>query len=178
MKVDGVDTSKDFVYGPLVFKRGDKKFLAFTAKPCWDLEEFNALCPYPKNLSVMFAKGGKTTDPDCPVYRDALETYFQRRWGYVVMKTLEPSNITWEEVDKDDPTTWVNVVPELKKAVSVYEWGLLSGLINEANSLDADKLEENQKSFFQLQAEALTSPSGPSGVPASSKSSEPVNGLE
>jgi hypothetical protein len=175
MKVDGVDGgSQDFVYGPLVFRRGPEKFLAFYAQPCWSLDEFHALCPLPENKHYVFTKRGKEKDNDSAVYKAELEKYYERRWGYVVMKTLEPSKIDWDTVNPSDPASWANVVPELKKTLSVYEYGLLANLINEANSLDQEKLEANLQSFFQLRA-AHTSPNGQSGEAVNSNSSELVN---
>lgn len=174
MKIDGVSTTRDITYGPLVFRRGPDKFLAFTAKPCWDLDEFNQLCPYPETRYFVFTKGGKQPDNEHPSFKEEVDRYIMKRWGYVVFKTLEPSKIEFENVDLSKPDTLLNVVPELKKALSIYEWKLLSGLIDEANALDAAKLEENQKSFFQL-LEARTAPTGQSGEAESSKFSALAN---
>lgn len=159
MKVGGVTNDRDVVFGPITFKRGTNQFLAFYAKPVWDLEEFNALCPPPVNKSYYFTKDkGKQLDPEAPAYLEDLQEYYRRRWGFVMMKSLEPSNIEWDTVKPNDPNTWGLVESELRKSLSIYEFARVAKLVDEANALDEAKLEENAQSFFQLRAARIDPP--------------------
>lgn len=139
---------------PLTFKRG-KSFIAFLAQPVWDFDEFDEMVPAPVNKKMRFNKnapGGKEPDPNNPVYKDAMAKYATQRWGYMVLKTLEPSpNIEWETVSLDDPKTWDKVEDELRATLANFEFGKVMRLVDEANALDDDKLEENAESFFQGQ---------------------------
>ena len=149
MKIGGISTEKSAaLFGPLTFKRGDK-FLAFYAQPVWGMEEFNVQCPPPENKWTRFTKRGKEKDPDAPAYQELLGKYSLKRWGYVVLKSLEPSKIEWDGVSLDDPDTWDKVEEELKANLAVYEFAKVMELVDEANAIDQQKLEENAKSFFQ-----------------------------
>lgn len=154
MKVNGVGNDKKVLFGPVVFKRGDNKFWSFYAQPVWSMDEFNALCPAPVNRNYVFTAAGKQLDDQAPAYLEELKDFYRRRWGFVMMKSLEPSSIQWEKVNPSDPKTWGLVEEELRGELSVYEFAKVAKLVDEANALDEDKLEENAKSFFQLAAAA------------------------
>lgn len=163
MKINGVTPDKaTAIYPapnkPLTFKRGDS-FLAFYAQPVWSFRDFHAMCPVPENTHYRFEKGGKTKDPDHPAYLEQLALYGRKRWGYMVLKTLEPSNIEWDTVSLSDPNTWLNVEDELRAVLSFYEFAKVIELVETANALDDDKLEENAQSFFQLMSQSQGSPS-------------------
>lgn len=153
MKVGGVSTEKEnALFGPLTFKRG-KQFLAFYAQPVWDMDEFDELLPAPKNEKMRFSReNGKEPDPKNPVWREAMARYSLQRWGYVVLKSLEPSNIEWEGVSIEDPETWDKVEEVLQEHLGVYEFSKVMSLVDEANGIDQAKLEANQQTFFQLEA--------------------------
>jgi len=180
MKIGGVAANKSKAIfpapdKPLTFRRGND-YLAFFAQPVWDFDEFSALCPLPENTHYRFEKGGKVKDPDAPAYREALKDYARKRWGYLVLKSLEPSRIEWNTVDPDDPETWGNVEHDLRSILSHYEVAALLHLVDEANALDAEKLEDNAKSFFQSRAEESQKSSLKDEVESLS-SSEPASDL-
>lgn len=152
MKVNGVKNDKTVLFGPVTFKRGEGKFLAFYAQPVWSMDEFNALCPVPANRNYVFTAAGRQLDDQAPAYLEELKDFYRKRWGYVMMKALEPSKIEWERVNPSDPKTWGLVEEELRAELAVYEFAKVAKLVDEANALDEDKLEENAKSFFQLVA--------------------------
>lgn len=175
MKINGVSADKSTAIfpapgKPLTFKRGEN-FLAFYAQPVWNMDEFNALCPPPENTNYRFEKGGKVKDPDAPQWREKLADYSRKRWGYVVLKSLEPSNIEWEKVSLDDPKTWLYVEEELKEHLAVYEFAKVMELVDEANAIDEAKLEANAESFFQQSLRASdTGGNSPTDGPESSSS--------
>jgi hypothetical protein len=157
MKINGQSTKDNAIFPapgkPLTFKRGEG-FIAFYAQPVWDMNEFDALLPPPENRKYRFTKNGKEKDPNAPEYQEALAAYRRARWGYVVLKSLEPSKelgVEWETCSLDDPKTWGNVEAELKSALGLYEFAKVMDLVDEANAIDADKLEANAASFFARQ---------------------------
>lgn len=178
MKVNGVTVDKSTaLFGPLTFKRGDA-FLAFYAQPVWDLEEFHALCPYPENTYTRFTKNGKEPDPDAPAWRELVSRYQRKRWGYVVLKSLEPSKIEWEGVSIEDPSTWDKVEAELSSNLGLYEFAKVMQLVDEANAIDDAKLEENAQSFFLMLQKADTEKNSQAAEAESSDSSERVSDSE
>jgi hypothetical protein len=162
MKVNGESTKANALFPaqgkPLTFKRGNG-FIGFYAQPVWDMEEFDELYPKPVNKKIRFNKnapGGKEADPNSPEHKEALAEYARARWGYVVLKSLEPSKelgVEWEAVSLTDPKTWVDVEKELKESLGIYEFAKVMQLVDEANAIDDAKLEANAESFFRGQSE-------------------------
>lgn len=181
MKVNGQEATKEVVFGPLCFKRGPKQFLTFYAQPVWSYSEFDQLCPAPENKNVIFTRDGKQTDHNAPAHKHALKEHGVRRWGYYILKSLEPSHIEWDTVDLEDPKTWGLVEQELRDNLAHFEYQQLMALVDEANALDADKLAENAATFFQiadLESAAEASNPSPSGEPENIPSSGPVSDSE
>jgi hypothetical protein len=175
MRINGVTTDKAAAIfpapdKPLTFKRGDQ-YLAFLAQPVWNFNEFHALCPLPENNNYRFEKGGKVKDPDAPAYQEALANYGRQRWGYMVLKSLEPSNIEWDNVSLTRPKTWGEVETELKANLSFYEFAKVMELVDEANALDERKLEDNAQSFFQMMRKSSEQPKSGQPVEAENSSS-------
>lgn len=165
MKIGGVEAKKSGPLPPLVLKGGRAEELVFYAEPVHDLEEFNVLCPKPDVSKFgMFGAGGNwEANPADPRYIDAIEHWYKLRWAYIVIKSLTPSKIEWSKVELRKPETWLQYKHELADVLSYNEYGLLIGLINEANALDAEKLEENRATFFQKLAKRDPAPNGQSG---------------
>lgn len=152
MKVNGVEANKLHTVA-LVLPRGADAPLVFYAEALPDLTEFDKLCPLPVAAQTYTPKGitYNTTAPD---YVAALKLYNERRWGYVMMRSLRPSNIEWDTVNAHDCETWTQVEPELRKAVSYFEYGKIVDMVEEANALNATKLIEARDDFFRKAAVA------------------------
>lgn len=154
MRVNGVEAKRRGVLPPIVFPRDDGEFLAFYVQPVYDLDEFDILCPEPDPKKYgMLTKDGWVTDYEAPALLDELKRHRMKRWEYIVIKSLEPSNITWDKVDPKNPKTWHHHEAELRGVMSYSEFGQLMGLIDEANSLNKKRLEENRETFFRKLAE-------------------------
>jgi hypothetical protein len=156
MKVGGVKAERRGELPPLCFAREDDQFLVFTAKPVYNWDEFDAICPEPdpKQFGVM-TKEGWQVDSEAPGYLDQLRIYEKRRAAYMFIKTIEPSNIEWDKVKINDPETWKFYREELvgeSGCLSENEFGHLSNLVTEANTLSYAKLEANRETFFQKRA--------------------------
>jgi hypothetical protein len=171
LKVNGVENVKEITYGPLCFPRGDD-FLAFIAQPVWSMDEFDKLVPFPKNTNVFFnSEGKKVEDYECSAWKDTEAEYWRVRWGYIVLKTLEPSNMEIDGVTLDDPKTWGSVESILAGELNPQEFNRLMAMVDEANALDARKLEANKATFIERQT-AKNSLQGNSSGSASAKDSE------
>lgn len=179
MKIGGQEAKKGGLFGPLTFKRDDETFYPFFATPVHNLDEFNRLCPVPEVTSGMFTPTGWVKDPESPAHKAALANRGEIRWAYICVKSLEPSNIEWDTVVLDDPSTWINYEDDLLSVLSYLEFAKVQGLIEEANALDEAKLEENTASFFrQMAAKNAEQPPenpSPNSAPESTPDSESAN---
>jgi hypothetical protein len=184
MKFNGVSTAEDAYYGPVSFDRrgpnGEERLITFIAKPVPSFDDFNARCPEPESDQVVFAKNaeGKITkqaDTDSDSYREKLVRHGRQRWGYLILKSLEESpGLEWEKCSLEDPESWDKADDELREALRHFEYPEVRRIIEEANSLDAAKLEANLATFFQQQAEQAKE-STPSSSAGSSVSGKPVH---
>jgi hypothetical protein len=172
MKIGGVDpkTLSNEVF--LVLPRGDTE-IVFRARPVLDLDPFDAICPRPVAPGKMTREGWVPMDKD-PTYQTLLAAWAQQRFGYMVLKSLEPSNVEWDSVQEADPRTWKNWSVDLRNAgLSDAEIQRVANLVLEANCLDDAKLKKAREVFLagQEQKSASTGlptapPSTPSGAPA------------
>ena len=149
--VGDTPATKGGVLPPLVLTAGREYPLAFYAQPVHNFDEFEAMVkrPDPSKFGY-YDKSGWVADTKAPAYIDQLHEYSRLRWAYTILKSLEPSKIGWDKVNLSDPKTWKYVHDEIKEILSYNEIGLLIGLIEEANSLDSDKLDQNRQTFFQV----------------------------
>jgi len=100
-----------------------------------------------------------------------------KRLGYMAVKSLEPSEITWDTVDIANPATWGNWETDLKNGgLNQFEVNRVTGLVLEANSLDDDKIERARKLFLAGLEQAAAVSSGLQTEPANTSSGEPANG--
>lgn len=181
MKIGGVEVSREWTTEPLVFRHGSQ-LIAFIAEPVHDWDEFNALCPQPD--TTQFGRYEKTpegvkfvVDHEAPALKDVRKKRAKLMDEYLIIKSLAPSNIEWQNVKLDDPETWQNAEKELRTVLTTHEYNLVVKLVLDANALDQESLEENRKSFFQrLSAPPPDLPTGRAAEVASSASSELANG--
>jgi hypothetical protein len=179
MKIGGVE-----VRGPneevLVLPRlgGD---IVIKAKAVSDMTEFEKLVPEPKPPGKLTKDGWVPTLND-ETYRQKVANYNEQRFAYLVLQSLEPSEIEWETVVPDNPKTWKNWENELRKAgFSDIEVNRITVCVMQANALDERKLKEAREVFLRGMAEEQSESSGlptepentPSGEPASESESNP-----
>jgi len=148
MRIGGVDPKTLPCEEMLVLPRGDQQ-IVFRATGIKDMEEFTRLCPEPEPPKKL-TKGGPTTDTEDKGYKEAVKIYEKRRTAYVLLRSLQPSEIEWDTVKFDGPSTWLNWEEDLKNAgLSTIECGRVLHLVMQANSLDEEKLEQARKLFLQ-----------------------------
>lgn len=174
MIIGGIDPGTLSAEEVLVLPRGEES-IVFRARGLADMDEFDKLCPDPKP-PVRLTKAGKEPNEEDANWRSAMLAHGRRRVAYMVVKSLEPSEIEWDTVDPDNPKTWLNYTDDLRRAgFSQVEINRIVGLVWEANCLDEAKLEAARAVFLRGQQPANDAFSGPSTEPASTPSGEPAS---
>ena len=173
MKIAGVDptTLPSEVF--LVLPRGDAQ-IVFKAQPARDMDTFEALCPRPTPPGKMTRDGYVPMEND-PSYQVILANWASQRLGYMVMKSLEPSQIEWDTVTTDNPATYRNWSKDLRAGgLSDIECHRVLNLVLEANCLDETKLKQAREVFLAGQ-EPKPESSGLPTEPASTPSGAPAS---
>ena len=175
MKIAGIDPKSLSNEVILVLPRGDKE-IVFRAKGLPDMSEFEALCPYPKPPGKL-TKDGWVPNLTDPTYQTVLNEWAKKRLGYMVVKSLVPTEIEWDSVNEADPRTWAKWEEDLKGGgLTQIECNRVLGLVLEANALDEAKLQKARESFLAGQAPMPEEFSSPLTAPESSPSGGPANG--
>jgi len=149
MKIGGVEvqTSEEI----LVLPRSLGEDIIIRAKPVKINEEFEKRIPEPTPPNVR-TKSGSEPDYSDENYKKALKIRNEQRLNFLIIKSLEPSEIEWEEVNIDTPGTWSKWSKELIEAgISEIELNRITDAVMSANSLDEEKIEEARKSFLHGQ---------------------------
>jgi|AntRauTorckE6833_2_1112554.scaffolds.fasta_scaffold79464_2 hypothetical protein len=154
MKIGGIEIS-----GPnkvtRVFPRESGDDIVIQAIAVRNLEELEDRLPEPMPPVAMGKGREEVKNFNDPNYKAQLMNYQLRRMAWLVLKSLEPSNIEWETVDMDTPSTWLNYKTELEAAgFSHVELNLIGNAVMQANALDEEKLEKARQSFLRGQAVA------------------------
>ncbi len=148
MRIGGIDPKTLPCEEVLVLPRGDER-IVFRATGIRDMEEFDKLCSEPKPPKKL-TKDGEVADTDDKGYKATLESYYRRRTAYVVVQSLQPSQIEWDTVKLENPATWLNWETDLKDAgLSTIECGRVMRLVEEANCLNEEKLKKARQLFLQ-----------------------------
>ncbi|MCI0559256.1 MAG: hypothetical protein MN733_12235 [Nitrososphaera sp.] len=180
MKINGTE-----VKGPaeevLVLPRPTAIDLVFRAVAVSNMLEFESRCPDPKPKARLVAGGWKDWVDD-PTYLEAIQKHGQLRFAWILLKSLEPSNIEWDTVDPKQPSTWLNWETDLKSAgLSQTEVNHVINCVASANSLNEQKLEAARQNFLhgvRMASEKSSyqnseQPSTLSGEAASDSASDP-----
>ena len=174
MKIGGIDPSTLPAEEVLVLPRGDQS-IVFRARGLPDMEEFDKLCPEPKPPGKLTKEGWEPNEEDAG-WRSAMLAHGRKRMAYMVVRSLEPSEIEWDSVDPDNPKTWSNYTDDLRRAgLSQVEINRIVQLVWEANCLDEEKLQRARQVFIRGQQPASDASSGPSTEPPSTPSGEPAS---
>jgi hypothetical protein len=175
MKIAGIDPTSLSNEVLLVLPRGDKE-IVFRAKGLPDMSGFEALCPYPKPPGK-FTKEGWIPNLTDPTYQQVLGEWAKKRLGYMVLKSLAPSEVEWDTVNENDPRTWAGWEEDLKGGgLTQIECNRVLALVLEANALDEAKLQKAREVFLAGQAPMPPEFSGPATEPANTPSGTPANG--
>ena len=148
MRIGGVE-----IKGPaeevLVLPRLDGNDIIIRAIAVLDMDEFEALCPVPKPPGIR-TKAGWTPNENDETYKEQVTRHGEMRFAYMVLKSLEPSEIEWDRVDADKPATWLEWQDELKEAgMAATEINRIIVCVMSANALDEAKLKEAREVFLR-----------------------------
>jgi len=148
MKIGGVTISRSEEV--LVLPRTDGD-LVFKAAAVLSMDEFDAVCPQP-TPPTKITKNGKEKNFDAKNFVKALEIWSERRYQYICIKSLEPSNIEWSEVDLHKPGTYSKWTTELLEAgIAQTEMNRIQNCILDANALNEARLKEAREAFLRGQ---------------------------
>jgi hypothetical protein len=151
MKIGGIKVSKNEPI--LVLPRSEGDDIPFRAKAVAINDEFDALVPVPVPPMVI-TKEGKQPDYTDKNYKVAMAARNDKRFAFLCLSSLEPSNIEWTGVDMEKPNTWCGWTDELMAAgLAEAECNRIVNLVMIANSLDESKIEEARKAFLLGQVE-------------------------
>jgi len=173
MKIGGIDPKTLCNEVVLVLPRGEDK-IVFRARGLKDTDEFEALCPQPKPPGKL-TKDGWVANAEDPTYQQILAAWSKKRLGYIVTRSLQPSEIEWDMVKLDDQRTWANWEKDLLDGgLTQIECNRVLALVMEANALDEAKLQKAREVFLAGQGPMPPEFSGqltalantPSGKPA------------
>jgi hypothetical protein len=139
MRIGGIE-----INGPhealLVLPHGEQQ-VAFRARAILDFDPFYEQCPEPV-APVKMTKDGTVPDLENAGYKSAKLEHERRKNAWIILQTLEPSQIEWDSVKMDVPGTWVNYAKDLRdNGFSVIEINRIVDLVMEANCLDESKLK-------------------------------------
>ncbi len=174
MKIGGVDPKTMSTEEVLVLPRGEEN-IVFRAIGVPDYDPFNKLCPEPTAPKVHKPKEGWVDNIEEPGYKDMMKTYGRKRLAWLVITSLEPSEIEWDKVNPDIPSTWMDWDDELKaNGLNQVECNRVQNLVFQANCLDEEKLSQARESFLLGQQPVPSEYSGLSIAPESTQSGEPA----
>jgi hypothetical protein len=172
MKINGqsVDApSEEVLYLP----RGSK-VIEFRAVAIPDFEEFDKLVPEPKPPGKR-TKEGYIPNPQDPGYQQIMANHNLQREGYMVVRSLAPSNIEWDIVQPDNPATWSKWRADLKAAgFNFAEVSRILNLVLSANCLDEAKIARARDAFQQGKAAESEDTTSQSSEPVNTPSGEPA----
>lgn len=105
MLIDGAKINIPFEKD-IVIPRPEKDIVLHVAAVPYE-KEFDKICPRPEAPVTRDLQGNVTKrDYDDKKYRTKLEEWSERRYNFIVIKSIK--NVDWEMVLIDDPTTWHN----------------------------------------------------------------------
>ena len=175
MKIGGIDPSTMPTEVFLVLPRGEKE-IVFRARGVQDYKEFNKLCSEPTAPKITKPKEGWVDNVDEPGYKDMMKTYGLKRLAWLIITSLEPSEIEWETVDPAKTSTWLGWEDEMRDSgFSQVECNRIQALVLEANCLDEDKLDQARENFLVGQQPVPSEYSGQSTAPETTQSGEPAS---
>jgi hypothetical protein len=168
-KIEGPNTQY------VVIPRGDGEDIVFEVKAIMDMSPFDKLCPQPKPPKKMLPGGQIIVNVEDPNFKAELNDWAAKRAVYITLSSLEPSQIEWDTVKLDNPSTWSNYQKDLVNAgFSDFEIGRIINATLEVNCLDESKVEQARQRFLaSMQApknvqnsQMDDQPNMQSGVPA------------
>jgi len=145
MKISGVEVTTSEALLVLPRDKGDIPIKAIAVAIA---DEFDEKCPMPV-APMLQTRNGNKPDHNDKDFKAALSRRADMRFALMVIRSLEPSNIDWEEVNADVPSTWLKWRDEMEAAgLSEVECNRVVGVVLEANALDEAKIKDARANFL------------------------------
>lgn len=113
---------------------------------------FDIICPRPKPGRVWKVGEGNVSDTKDPTFLKRMDDYATAKGNWMFLKSIEPSQITWETIDMEKPDTWGNWQKELTNAgFSEHERDAIYGTFIECNMVTDAMLLEARNRFLAEQ---------------------------
>lgn len=118
-----------------------------------DDEAFDALVPPPIPPRTFITKLQKTIDNvEDPTYKQRLIDRYAIRQDWFFLQSIAPSDIKWQKVKLEDPTTYSLWRQELKASgFSIHEVNTIWNTFMECNVLSDQMMEEARNRFLASQ---------------------------
>lgn len=173
MKINGEE-----IKGPaeevLVLPRPTGRDIVLRAQAVRSYDDFHHRVTEPKPKKRLEAGGWKESFDD-PQYKKDVADYGELKFAWVVLVSLEPSNIEWDTVDMDKPSTWPNWSDDMRKAGLIEtEINRVINCVTSANSLNEQKIEAARQNFLRGLAVASAKQSSLDSEQQSTPSGEPA----
>jgi len=152
MKINGRE-----INGPnrvtLVLPREQEEDIAIVATAIPDMSGVDKYLTPPKPPANQKPGGAVEYNFQDAGYIQQLAAYNVQKIAWIVLESLKGSDIEWETVEEENPSTWVNYQKEMQAAgFSEIEINRVCNACMEANALDESKLEAARQSFLRGQA--------------------------
>lgn len=137
--------------------------IVFVCEAVLDYSEFEKLVPSPQPPLVRPTGKAPYYDTKDKKYLKALDERSSLRTKWMLLKTIQNSEVEFETIRMDDPTTWDNFENELSTCLTPYEVSQLLGKIYQAN-IPNERVREEAENFSQVSnmlqqaAESLETP--------------------
>ena len=153
MKIKGQTISAPNV-AILAIPRQNGEDIIFKARAILSMDTFDKLCPEPEPPTIKYPDGRTVPDFKDKNYKKRIDELGELRMAYMFIESLRATeDLTWDTVNYDDPSTWLNYKKELQDAgFNHIEVQRLQGLVFEANALDETKFKEARERFILSQA--------------------------
>lgn len=133
----------------VILPRGDSDQLVFKAQAVLSYDNFDKMNPEPTPPQMIVAGGARVPNFESADYKTALVVHSTRKVAWMVLKSLEISEIEWDTVKMEDPTTWENYTTDLRNAgLADVEINRIVNGVMIANCLNDAKIEEARKRFL------------------------------
>jgi len=163
----------------IAIPRGDGDDIVFIAEAVLDHKPFDKLCPVPK------PRLKKIDGEDVPDFKDKnynakIVKYSEKKTAWLILTSLKATpELEWEQVDLDDPSTWLLFRQELNSSgFSDLEVNrIINGSLT-AQGLNEARIEQARDSFLLRESRQLAILSSLKEERKSTLSGEVVNATE
>ena len=147
--------------------------LVFKARPVIDWSDHEKLDPQPEPPVIQRPNQPAQKNVENPKYKKQFASWANRRWDWMILDSLSPSEIEFETVQKDKPETWENWRKEMSDAGLVpNEIERIEALVLTACRLDQTKIDAATEAFLADQARIQKQESSQSSDNSSTPSGE------